>query len=138
MHTRFLTAVIGTVAGGFVAIASFAFAIGTAAWIAFGIGLGLMAVSAVPALFGERRLIGLTLDGVGGLLAIWTVVASVVFSGNVVKWLSFSEGVAFVALALGGLVLNQLRLTRRSHHAVPSQIGSTDEVESGRRTAVAA
>jgi hypothetical protein len=138
MHTRFLTAVIGTVLGGFIAIASFAFAIGTAAWIAFGVGLALMTVSSIPALFGERRLIGLTLDGVSGLLAIWTVVASVVFSGSVVKWLSFSEGVGFVALALGGLVLNQVRLSRRGHFAVPSQIGSTDEAEHAHRGAVAA
>jgi hypothetical protein len=138
MYTRFLTAVTGTVAGGFIAIASFAFAIATAAWITFGIGLGLMAVSAVPALFGERRLIGLALDGLSALLAIWTVVASVVFSGNVVKWLSFSEGVAFVTLALGALVLNQVRLTRPSHVAVPSQIGSTEDAEHARRGAVAA
>jgi hypothetical protein len=135
MHTRFVASVVGTLAGGFIAIASFAFAIGTAAWIAFGIGIGLLVVSAIPTLFGERRLIGSVVDGVVALLAIWTVVASAVFSGNVVKWLSFSEGVAFVALGLSGLVLNQVRLTRRSHVTVPSQIGSSDET---RRSAVAA
>jgi hypothetical protein len=138
MHTRFLTSVIGTLAGGFIAIASFAFATGTAAWITFGIGLGLMVLSATPALLGERRLIGLALDGAGALLAIWTVVASVVFSGSVVRWLSFSEGLAFVALALGGLALNQVRLVRRNHVVVPTQIGSSDETESPRRTAAAA
>jgi hypothetical protein len=138
MHTRFLTSVFGLLAGAFVVIASFAFATGTAAWIAFGIGLGLLVIAAVPPLFGERRLLGLTVDGVGAVLAIWTVVASVVFSDTVVRWLTFGEGVGFVALALGGLVLNQSRLTRPNHVAVPKHIGSTDETESSRLTSAAA
>jgi hypothetical protein len=140
MHTRFITSVAAGLAGAFVVVASQAFASGTAAWIAFGIGLGILVLSAVPALFGERRASGLLLDGIAGIVALWTVVASVVFSGNVVRWLSFSEGVGFAALALGGLVLNQVRLSRRARLTAPVAVEPVvaESTGTGRPSSVAA
>ena len=140
MHTRFVTSFITGVAGAFVVVASQAFVAGTTAWLAFAIGIGLLVLSAAPALSGERRIVGLALDGLGGLLAIWTIVASVVFSGDVVKWLSFGEGAGFALLAAGGLVLNQVRLTRLAHAAAPAEVETVipEEARTDRPTAVAA
>jgi hypothetical protein len=140
MHTRFLTSVVAALAGGVLVASSLAFAAGTTAWLGFGIGLGLMVLSVVPALFGERRPFGLLLDGAAGALAIWTVIAGVVFSGDVVKWLSFGEGAAFVALAFGGLALNQVRLARGSHIHTPvaASSASLETAEPIRPSAVAA
>ncbi len=89
MHARYVTSVLAGVAGGFVVVASQAFVPGTAAWLAFAIGVGFLVTTAIPGLFGDRGYVGLALDGVGAVLAIWTIVASLVFNGNVVKWLSF-------------------------------------------------
>jgi hypothetical protein len=140
MHARYVTSVLAGLAGGFVVVASQAFVPGTTAWLAFAIGIGLLLAWELPVLFGDRGIVGLALDGVAGLLAIWTVVASVVFSGNVVKWLSFGEGAGFVLLALAGLTLNQVRMTRRAHLATPLQSGSSasDSVETVRPSAIAA
>jgi hypothetical protein len=138
MHTRFATSIVGAVAGGVLVAISLALATGTTAWVAFGIGLAIMALSVVPALLGERRPFGLLLDGTSAVLAVWTVVASVVFTGSVVKWLSFGEGAAFAALAFGGLILNQVRLVRRNR--VPVSVGSSNSIstETTRPSAVAA
>jgi hypothetical protein len=44
-------------------------------------------------------------------------VASLIFTGDTVRWLSFSEAAGFVALAVAGLTLNQVRLARQAHVA---------------------
>jgi hypothetical protein len=140
MHARFIAAVVTGLAGGFVVTVSQAFSPGITAWLAFGVGLALLVVAAFPVLFGERGIAGVALDAVGSVLAVWTVVASVVFSGEVVKWLSFAEGAGFVALAVAGLVLNQLRLARSIHRAAPVQVptGGSSTSEPSRPAAVAA
>jgi hypothetical protein len=144
MHARYVTSVLAGLAGGFVVVASQVFVPGTAAWIAFGIGVGLLLAATVPVLFGDRGIVGLALDGIGAVLAIWTIVASLVFTGNVVKWLSFGEGAAFVALAVGGLTLNQVRLARRIASLAPAAGQSTapalasTPASDGVRTSVAA
>jgi hypothetical protein len=140
MHARYVTSVISGLIGGFVVVASQAFLSGTTAWLAFALGIGLLILAPLPALFGDRGIVGLALDGVGSLLAIWTIVASLVFSGDVVKWLSFGEGAGFVLLAVGGLTLNEVRLARRTHVARPVQIVADppESVETARSAPVAA
>src|ERR1700683_5298914 len=110
MYTRYVSSVISGLLGGIVVVASQAFLSGTTAWLAFALGIGLLILAPLPALFGDRGMVGLALDGVSSLLAIWTIIASLVFSGDVVKWLSFGEGVGFVVLAVGSLTLNEVRL----------------------------
>lgn len=139
MHARFITSVLTGLAGGFVVTASQAFSSGTTAWLAFAFGIGLLVLAAFPILFGDRGTAGLALDAAGALLAIWTIVASAVFSGELVKWLSFAEGAGFVLLAVGGLTLNQIRLARRAT-TNPLQVAPTglEGADPARRSAVAA
>jgi hypothetical protein len=142
MHARYVTSALAGVAGGFVVVSSQVFVPGTAAWLTFGIGVGLLVAAAIPVLFGDRGIVSLSLDGIGAVLAIWTIVASLVFTDDTVKWLSFGEGAGFVALALAGLTLNQVRLARRIASLAPAAgqapvlvaAPASDEV----RTAVAA
>jgi hypothetical protein len=139
MHARYATSVIGGLAGGFVVAASLAFTTGTTAWLAFGVGAGLLVLAATPVLFGERDLRAIALDVAGAALAAWTVVASLVFAGQTVKWLSFAEGAAFVLLAVGGLTLDHVRLAHGARAASKVQVAVTNEaVEPSRPTAVAA
>jgi hypothetical protein len=140
MYARYVTSVISGLLGGLVVVASQAFLSGTTAWLAFALGVGLLILAPLPALFGDRGIVGWVLDGVTSLLAIWTIIASLVFSGDVVKWLSFGEGAGFVLLALGGLTLNEVRLARRAHLARPVQIVADhpESVETARSVPVAA
>lgn len=103
-------------------VASQVFVPGDAAWLAFAIAIGLLVLTPVPVLFGDRGYAGLGIDGLAAILAIWTIVASLVFTGETVKWLSFSEGAAFVVLAIAGLTLNQVRLALRISHAAPASV----------------
>jgi hypothetical protein len=120
MHARFVSALLAGLAGGFVVVASQAFTPSTAGWIAFGIGLGLLVLAAVPSLAGDKGLVSRAIDAVLAAVSAWTVVASVVWTGTTLKWLTFAEGIAFAALALGGLILNQVQLTRKLRSAALS------------------
>src|SRR5882757_10889876 len=97
MGLRFITNMLLALAGGFLVVASQAFSAGTTGWIAFGVGLGIITMLGVSQVDRGRGTFQRALDAVGGLIAMWTIVASVVFVGAALTWLSFGEGLAFVA-----------------------------------------
>jgi hypothetical protein len=109
MSTSFLTNAIIALATGFLVVASQAFASSTTAWVAFGIAIGILAVSCLAQTDLSRGRLQRTLDGVIAIVSAWTIVASVVFHGATVRWLSTGEALALVALALTGLTYNEIR-----------------------------
>ncbi len=135
MHARFVQSSLLALAGGFVVVASQAFTAGVTAWIAFALGIGAIVAAAVPSVFGARRWV-LALDAVTGVLGAWTVVASLVFSGGVVRWLSFAEGAGFVALALAGSTVDHVLLARSARRSPARDAEVATSVE--RPTAIAA
>jgi hypothetical protein len=124
MHARFAQSALLTVTGGFVLVASQVFAITTAAWIAFGFGAFGLLLSALPLVAGQRGRT-LVLDAGIAVLSAWTVVASLVFAGSTVRWLSFGEGAALAALGLVGLVVDHLQLTAQDRVVVHPAEGVT-------------
>jgi hypothetical protein len=119
MHARYVTSVLAGLAGGILVVFSQALATDATAWVAFGLGIVLMVLAAIPTLFRDRHIVGIGLDGLTAGLGAWTIVASLVFAGSTVEWLTFAEGVGFVLLSVLGLTLNQVLLARRVYHAVP-------------------
>jgi hypothetical protein len=115
MNFRFLTNVAVALVAGFVVVASQAFAIAVTGWVTFGVALGILALLGVSQLDQRRGTIQRSLDAIAGVLGVWTVVASVVFSGSTLMWLSFAEALAFVAIALAGLVAHELSTERVVH-----------------------
>ena len=115
MSSRFITNLVVLTAGGFVVVASQAFSAGTTGWIAFGVAIGILAVTAVAQRFRGRGRVQTALDGLVGALAVWTAVASMVFSGATLIWVSFGNAVAFAALALAGLAAHELSTERVMH-----------------------
>lgn len=114
MNSRYLTNATLTVAGGFLVVASQAFAVPAFEWLMLGVGAiavllggGMFLTSRGPAQN--------TLDGIIGMLGAWTIVASLVFAGSTITWLGFASGAAFVALALIGLTLHELSTERVVH-----------------------
>jgi hypothetical protein len=60
------------------------------------------------------------------LLAAWTVIASVVFNGSTLTWLSFGDALGFVGLAIIGLCAHELSMERVVHRfAIPEHDGET-------------
>jgi hypothetical protein len=134
MNTRYLTGVCIALLGGFVVVASQAFSFPTTAWLAFGIAIAILVISVVAQLDRGRGLIQRTLDGVISVLAIWTIIASLVFNGATVMWLSFAEGLGFVLLAFAGMTGHEVGRWRAGHGLVPAR-GEAKEREPAVRAA---
>jgi uncharacterized membrane protein HdeD (DUF308 family) len=91
-----------------------AWAADTAGWTAFGVSAVvtvLAAASAAPAKEGYRRL-G---HGLLGLVALWSVVAALSFSGTVLTWLVFADAIAVGVLALADLAAHEATTERIVH-----------------------
>ena len=114
LSSRFLLDSLFVVAGAFLAVASMAWAAGTAGWTAFGVSAGvtvLAAASAALARKGSRRL-G---HGLLGLVALWSVVAALSFSGTALTWLVFADAIAVGVLALADLAAHEATTERIVH-----------------------
>lgn len=115
MSSRFITNISFMLAGGTVVVFSQAIRPGVASWIAFGVGLGILAALSLAQLDRNRGRAQHSLDLICAPLAVWTVIASAVFTGDTVKWLSCAEGLGFVALAVAGLLVHELSTERVVH-----------------------
>src|SRR5262249_24969794 len=100
MSTPFLTNGIIALAGGFLVVASQAFASATTGWVAFGIGIGVLVISCVAQADASRGPAQRGIDAMVAVVSAWTIVASVVFDGATLRWLTTAESLALVALAV--------------------------------------
>jgi hypothetical protein len=129
MSTRFFTNALITLLAGFVVVASVAFTPAVTAWLALALGVAVLVISAAAQTDRSRGLVQRILDGGFGLLAVVTIVFSLVFSGAAVQWLSFAEALGFIGLAYSGLAINEVAEWRAEHglaplhglHVVPSR-----------------
>jgi hypothetical protein len=123
MSTSFATNAIVAVGGGFVVVASQAFASSTTGWIAFGIAIGTLALACLAQADRSQSVVQRSLDGMVAVVSGWTIVASAVFEGSAVRWLSTAEGIALVALALAGLTYHDVREHAVVHAATDTSTG---------------
>jgi hypothetical protein len=114
MTTRFLSNLALALLGGFLVVATQAFALGAVTWLTFAIAIGALVVGV-----GMTTLVrDLPQRGIGAaaaVIGIWTIVASMVFAPGTVMWLGFASALAFVALAVAGLIAHELRTERVVH-----------------------
>jgi hypothetical protein len=112
---RYLSNAAIALFGGFVVVASQAFAPAVTAWLAFAIAIAVLVVAGVSQLQRGRGVVQRILDGVTGLLAVGAIIASLVFVGPTVMWLSLAGGLGFVLLAFTGLTLHEIWTYRATH-----------------------
>ena len=86
-------------------------------------GVGAAALAGVTALMPGRGAAQRTMDAVIGAFAAWTIVESLVFSGEIVVWVSFGAASAIAALAIAGLTLAELS-TEAVVHSLEARTGS--------------
>lgn len=116
MSTRFVSNMLLALAGGLVIVATQAFLPPVVAWIGFGVtGVGVLVVIGATALAPGRGHVQRTLDAVAAVLAAWTIVETLVFSGPLMVWLTFGAAAAIVAVAVAGLVAHELSTERVVH-----------------------
>ena len=130
MSERFISNVALAIAGAVVVVASQAFSSTVTGWLTFGVSLGVLALLAVVQRDRARGRLRRLLDSGIGALALWSAVASVVYTGTTLTWLSFGEAIGFVGLAVVGLVAHELKTERIVHQfeAIPA------EARDGRRS----
>lgn len=115
-------AMANLLAGGFLVVAVFAFGVTSAVWLGFAVsiplvpfGLAIAYSAASGAGAGER--VGVTMLGtLTCLVASWTIIASLVFSPPVARWLIFASACAHVALSMASLVIREVTTERVVHH----------------------
>ncbi|HEY3881511.1 MAG TPA: hypothetical protein VGM12_23210 [Trebonia sp.] len=114
LSSRFLLDSLFVTAGGFLAVASMAWAAGTVGWTAFGVSAGVTVLAVVSAALARKssRRLG---HGLLGLVALWSLVAAVTFSGPALTWLVFADAIALGVLALADLAAHEATTERIVH-----------------------
>jgi hypothetical protein len=114
MSLKYVINLLVTLAGGFLVVASRTFAPNTAGWI--GLGIGIVAVVLGGAGLAAS---GLRPQSIGyavtGLVGLWTIVSSSLFSGTLLGWLMLADALALVAVALADLTAHEVTTERVVH-----------------------
>ena len=114
LSSRFLFDSLFVVAGAFLTVASMAWAANTAGWTAFGVSAGVAALAAFSAALTRK-----TSQRVGhsllGLIGLWSVAASLAFSGSALTWLVFADAIALGVAALADLAAHEATTERIVH-----------------------
>jgi hypothetical protein len=114
LSSRFLLDSLFVVAGAFLTVASMAWAAGTAGWTAFGVSAGVTVLAAASAILAKKssRRIG---HGLLGVVALWSLIAALAFSGTALTWFVFADAIALGVLALADLAVHEATTERIVH-----------------------
>lgn len=129
MIQRFISNLALAVAGAVAVVATQAFSDGIIRWLLFGVSLGALVLLALVQRDPARGRVQHLLDAGTGALAVWSAVASVVYSGSTLMWLSLGEAIGFVVLGVAGLLVHEMQTERavRALEAVPADAGDRAE-----------
>jgi hypothetical protein len=114
ISSRFLLDSLFVVAAAFLTVASMAWSSGVAGWTAFGVSTGI-AVLAVASAAATRKTSLRVGHGLLGLVALWSLVAALAFSGTALTWLVFADAIAVGVLALADLAVHESTTERIVH-----------------------
>ena len=117
ISSRFLLDSLFVVAAAFLTVASMAWSSGVAGWTAFGVSTGI-AVLAVASAAATRKTSLRVGHGLLGLVALWSLVAALAFSGTALTWLVFADAIAVGVLALADLTAHEATTEKVVHQLV--------------------
>lgn len=114
LSSRFLFDSLFVVAGAFLTVTSLAWAPSTAGWTAFGVSAGVAVLAALSVAL-TRKTSQRAGHGLLGVIALWSVVASLVFSGSLLTWFVFADAIAVGVAALADLAVHEATTERIVH-----------------------
>lgn len=142
MSTRFLSNAVIALLGGLVVVLSMGLSSATViGWVAFGIAIGVAAISVLSQLDTHRGMTQRLLDAGEVAVAGTLIAVSVVFAGTTLIWLAFALGLGFVGVAFAGLTLHEVESwraiheLRQLHWLVPDTLPQHEMPMSGTRVA---
>ena len=107
LSSRFALDILFVLGGAFLTVTAMSFTAPVAGWIAFGVFAGLAVLALASSVFARRtsQRIG---HAVIGLVALWSLVAALVFSGPVLTWLIFADAIALGVAAIADLTAHEI------------------------------
>jgi hypothetical protein len=114
LSSRFVLDSLYVVAGAFLTVAAIAWSAGTAGWTAFGVSAGIAVIAAASAALATKasHRFGHALIAV---VAVWSLIAALVFSGSLLTWFAFGDAIAVGLLALADLTAHEASTERVVH-----------------------
>jgi hypothetical protein len=114
LSSRFLVDGLYVIAGAFLTVAAMAWSAGTAGWTAFGVSVGVAIVAAASATLATKAAHRFG-HGVIALVAGWSLIAALIFSGSLLTWFVFADAIALGVLALADLASHEASTERVVH-----------------------
>lgn len=114
LSSRFLLDSLFVVAGAFLTVTSMAWAAGTAGWTAFGVSTGVAVIAAASAVLAKKNSVRIG-HGLLGIVALWSLIAALAFTGTALTWLVFADAVALGIFALADLAVHEATTERIVH-----------------------
>ena len=115
MRIRYLSYLSLGVAAAFLVVATVAFKASTVVALSFGMGIGMLAVSAGLAIRFRKDMPTLVIGTAIAALSAWTALASLLFSNGTVDDLAYAAALAIGALSVIGLTAHELGAERVVH-----------------------
>jgi len=117
LSSRFILDNLFLLAAAFLVVASMTWSAGVAGWIAFGVSAAITVIAGASAVLTTRgaRKVG---HGLIGLVALWSLVAALAFSGSLLTWLVFADALAVGVLALADLTAHEATTEKVVHQLV--------------------
>ncbi len=112
MSARFTTNLVILLLGAALVAVTFAFAHGTAGWVALGVGSAAILAAAHNFALPDQGAYQRTADVAIAALGAWTIVAAQVLTYRG-RWVEFGAGLALSALGAIGLVVREAHVGRR-------------------------
>jgi len=117
LSSRFILDILFMLAAAFLVVASMTWSATVAGWTAFGVSAGITVIAATSAVLTRRNAIKLG-HGVVALVALWSLVAALAFSGTLLTWLVFADAIAVGVLALADLSAHEATTEKVVHQLV--------------------
>jgi hypothetical protein len=114
LSARFTLDSLYVVAGAFLTVAAMAWSANTAGWTAFGVSAGVTIIAAVSAALAKKTSHRFG-HGLIALVALWSLVAALAFSGPALTWLVFADAIAVGVLGLADLAAHEATTERIVH-----------------------
>jgi len=134
LSPRFALDTLFVISGAFLAVIAMAFTASVAGWTGFGVFIGLAVFALASALFG-RGAVRRASHAVLGLVALWSIAATLLYSGSALTWLVFAGGVAVTAIALADLFAHEVTTENVVHRLEVTESPATARVNGSRAVA---
>lgn len=120
LSPRFAIDALFVVGGAFLTVAAIAFSATVAGWTGFGVFTGLALIALASALLG-RGVVRKTSHSILGLVGLWSLIATLLFTGSALTWLVFAGGIALAVIALADMAAHEVTTEKVVHQLVVTE-----------------